>query len=85
MTSLPVLFECGQEQVMIASCFVQFVRYSVFQGYPFSAISLAVPPAVPHAIIATLRHAAALFQQIHAYSCAFRICHSFLNKQTVAT
>ena len=43
----------------------------------FSAISLAVPPAVLHAIIATLRHAAALFQQIHAYSCAFRICHSF--------
>lgn len=30
MTNLPVLFECGQEQVMIASCFVLVVRYSVF-------------------------------------------------------
>ena len=39
-------------------------------------------PAVPPAIIAILQHAAALFQQIHSYSCAFRICHSFwTNKQ----
>ena len=39
-----------------------------------SAIWPAVPPAVPHVIIATIRHAAALFQQIHSYSCPFRIC-----------